>query len=351
MPAPKPTMKDVARIAGVSPMTVSRYLTEPSVVSESKAEQINAAIEKLGYVPNRIAGSLSSNKTGIVAAIVPALNNSNFADSAHGLTEALKPDGYQLLIGYTDYSVETEEQIAHAMIGRRPEAIVLTGSHHSRRTVEMLVKERIPVVEIWDLPTHPIDMAVGFSNYDAGRAMTDHLISLGYRRIVFIGPSAEHAVRDYRGEDRMKGYQEAMAAAGLPGDLIINSSIPPVSFRQGSQAVVEMLEQFGDVDAIFAVSDLVAVGALAECQRRGIGVPDDIGIAGFGNFEISSITNPALTTMRVKATDIGRVTGELVVEALSNGSTDAMQRTGRVEDLGFEIVNRQSTVSERGASA
>ena len=336
-----PTMKDVARLAEVSPMTVSRFLSGTGTVSEARAKRISAAISELGYVPDLIAGSLSSRKTGFVAAIVPSLSNANFADSARGMTEVLSAAGYQVLIGATDYSIDTEEKIVRSMIGRRPEGVVITGGHHSDTTITMLRREQIPVVEIWDLPDQPIGMTVGFSNYEVGRAMTEHLIDLGYRRIAFIGPSANHSHRDYRGEARTHGFRAAMADAGLPDHLVADALEPPISFREGAQAAAEIIARFGEVDAIFAVSDLAAVGALMECRRRGIRVPDDIGIAGFGNFELSAVIEPALTTVRVNATDIGRVAGRAIIDALQG--EPGQPAPGTVHNLGFEILNRRST--------
>ncbi|TIP76591.1 MAG: LacI family transcriptional regulator, partial [Mesorhizobium sp.] len=150
-----PTMLDVARRAGVSAMTVSRALKKDGRVSDATRERILAAVNELGYVLDQSAGSLSSRKTGFVAAIIPSINNSNFADTARGITDELENTGLQLLLGYTDYTAEKEERLIEAMLRRRPEGIILTGGTHTDLTRRMLESAGIPVVETWELPPKP----------------------------------------------------------------------------------------------------------------------------------------------------------------------------------------------------
>ena len=210
----KPTMQDVARLAGVSTMTVSRVLTEPGVVAEETRERVQRAVEQLGYVPDKVAGSLSSRRTGFIAAILPTLTNANFADTAHGLTEVLRRAGYQLLIGYTMYGLAEEERLIRAMLARRPEALVLTGASHTKMASQLLHGAGIPIVEIWDVPPRPIDHAVGFSNREVGRMAARHLLALGHRRLGALGPRAEGDARDFRGEERLAGFAAVLQEQG-----------------------------------------------------------------------------------------------------------------------------------------
>ncbi len=339
----KPTMRDVARIAGVSTMTVSRVLAQPDIVAEATRDRVHEAIAKLGYVPDMIASSLSSQKSGFIAAIVPTLNNINFAETAGGLSETLKAAGFQLLIGYTNYQLEEEEALVRTMLARRPEGIVLTGSHHSKATRQLLLAANIPVVEIWDLPKQPIGHAVGFSNLDVGIAMTSQLIDRGYQRLAFLGPpESEPGFRDFRGDERLEGYKRALEQAGLQTDLVVRHGSGPVSFTHGAESLAALLEQRSDIDAAFAVSDLSAVGALLECQRRGIKVPDDLAIAGFGDFEIGAQIVPSLTTVHIDCVGIGERTGQLLLDLLSR-SPQKVADEHQVIDLGFELIERQST--------
>lgn len=306
-------MSDVARHAGVSTMTVSRALTDGASVARETRDRIMQAVDELGYVLDQSAGSLSSKRTGFVAALIPSINNSNFADTARGLTDALQGSNLHLLLGYTDYSIEKEEQLIESMLRRRPEAIVLTGGKHTSRGRKLLEKAGIPVVETWDLPPKPVRHVVGFSNADAAESLVRYLFDKGYRRIGFIGGTSN---RDTRGADRRLGYERAMAALGLTETGIISFGTPPISMKQGGEALARLVDQWPDVEAAICVSDLSAFGALTECQRRGWQVPQRIAIAGFGDFEISSCSYPAITTVGVNCYEIGRKTGELLLRAI-----------------------------------
>ncbi len=341
--ASKPTMRDVAKIAGVSTMTVSRVLAQPDLVAEITRERVEDAIESLGYVPDLIASSLSSKKSGFIAAILPTLNNVNFAETAGGLTDVLRVAAFQLLIGYTNYRLNEEEVLVRTMLARRPEGIVLSGGHHTQTTRQLLHAAAIPVVQIWDLPEEPIGHVVGFSNFEAGRAMTTLLIERGYQRIAFLGPPEdETGFKDFRGDERLAGYLHAIRQAGRAEDLVIRHGRGPVSFTHGAQSLGALLAEHGDVDAVFAVSDLSAVGALMECQRRGIRVPDDLAIAGFGDFEIGAQTVPSLTTVRVDCIGIGEQAGQLLLDVLDMPNPDVSTSHENI-DLGFELIERQST--------
>ncbi|MEZ5666277.1 MAG: LacI family DNA-binding transcriptional regulator [Alphaproteobacteria bacterium] len=344
----KPTMRDVAAEAGVSTMTVSRVLTRPERVAEPTRRKVQYVIDRLGYVPDRNAGSLSSQRTGFVAAIMPSLRNSNFADTGRGLANTLRTAGYQPLFGFTDYRVAEEQALVAAMLARRPEAFVLTGGYHTGATYRMLEQAAVPVVEIWDLPANPIGHAVGFSNFDTGRAMAAHLIAQGRRGIARLSRQAHDGFRDVRGDMRMAGASEALRAAGLRDDLTVTGGAGPVTFGHGAACIAALADdgllRGGRVDAVIAVSDLSAVGALTECQRRGIRVPDDLAIAGFGDFEIGALSVPPISTVRVPCEEIGALTGRMLIDLLAG--TGPAER--QVHDLGFEVIARRSTGATGG---
>lgn len=308
------TMADVARHAGVSTMTVSRALRHDGVVSKATREKIEAAVNALGYVLDQSAGSLSSGRTGFIAALVPSINNSNFSDTARGITDALENSGLDLLLGYTDYSMEKEEKLVESMLRRRPEGMILTGGTHSARARKLLRNAGIPVVETWDIPPVPVDQVVGFSNKEAMALLVRTLATeRGYRRFGYIGGTTE---RDTRGNQRKEGFQQALAELGLSRGRVISFGIPPISTEQGGQAIVSMLERWPDTECVLCVSDLSAFGALMECQRRGMKVPGDIAIAGFGDYEISASCCPRITTINVGCYDIGQLAAGRVLQAL-----------------------------------
>ncbi len=329
-----PTMADVARLAGVSTMTVSRALKKNGVVSKATRARILAAIDELGYVLDLSAGGLSSKRTGFIAAIVPSINNSNFSDTARGITDGLSGTGLQLLLGYNDYSIEQEEQLIEAMLRRRPEGIILTGGSHTPRARRLLGNAGIPVVETWDVPSNPIGQVVGFSNEDAMALLVEALAAKGYRKFGYIGGTTD---RDTRGSQRRAGFQLALTRLGLPADRLISFGVPPISIEQGGQAVVAMLEQWPDTDVVICVSDLSAFGALMECVRRGIRVPADIAIAGFGNYELAAWCHPRITTVDVDCYNMGRLAADKLRVAIASPS-----RGKEIVLTPFRVVERES---------
>ncbi|MBB5750985.1 LacI family DNA-binding transcriptional regulator [Prosthecomicrobium pneumaticum] len=311
-------MADVARAAGVSSMTVSRALRRDAAVNEETRAAILDAAERLGYVFDATAASLRARRTDFIAATIPSINNANFADTVRGLTDGLAARGYQVLLGYTNYDMAEEERLVEQLLRRRPEAIVVTGGRHTARTRTLLAKAGIPVVETWDLPDEPIGSVVGFSNADAVEAMVDRFVAAGFRRIAFLGGDA---ARDTRGTDRRRGFLRAMAKHGLDAARLIAGGTPPISMREGAAAMAALLDRLPDTELVICVSDLAAFGALTECQRRGLAVPETIAIAGFGDYDIAGISVPTLTTIDPFPREIGRRAAELILGLLDGTVT------------------------------
>jgi LacI family gluconate utilization system Gnt-I transcriptional repressor len=330
-----PTMADVARLAGVSPMTVSRAFKTDSSVSDATRDAILKAADDLGYVFDSTASSLRSQRTDFIAVTIPSINNANFAETVRGLSEGLKPRGLQILLGYTDYDMTEEERLIEQFLRRRPEAIVVTGGRHTPRARRMLENAGIPVIETWDLPADPIGHVVGFSNADAVRGMVDHFVAKGLTRIAFIGGDAS---RDTRGADRRAGFIAAMQARGLDGTRLIAAGPPPISMREGAEAMGRLLDTLPDTQAVICVSDLSAFGALTECQRRRVDVPERLWIAGFGDYEIAGIAVPALTTIDPFPREIGARTASLILDVL-----DGRQDSGARIVIFPELLIRGST--------
>jgi len=333
---PPPTMADVARIAGVSPMTVSRaFKANTSVGTETRAGILQAA-EMLGYVFDATAANLRAQRTDFVAVTIPSINNANFADTVRGLTDGLKARGLQILLGYTDYDMAEEERLIAHLLRRRPEAMVVTGGRHTTRARRMLANAGIPVVETWDLPDQPIDHVVGFSNANAVRHMVDHFVAKGLTRITFIGGDVG---LDTCGTDRRLGFIAVMQQHGLNATRLIAAGAPPIAMREGAQAMARVLETLPDTQAVICVSDLSAFGALTECQRRGVAVPAQISIAGFGDYEIGAICVPPLTTINPFPRDIGARAATLILDVL-----DGRQITPAMIRIAPELLLRGSSV-------
>ncbi|MEM6466518.1 MAG: LacI family DNA-binding transcriptional regulator [Pseudomonadota bacterium] len=330
-------MRDVARAAGVSHMTVSRALRADSPVSKETRDRILKVVRDMNYVPDQMAGSLTTRKSGFVAALVPSLNNLHFAETVQALTEELERLGLQILLGHTDYEVAREEEIVQAMLRRRPEAIVLSYDGHSQRTRDLLRDAGIPVIELWERPSEPIGHTIGFSNRAAAADMTRSLVARGYRSIAFLGEAADDWTR---GSERRAGFCEAMAQAGLSDKRMVKAGKPPMSIEDGASALDDLLARYPDTDCIFCVSDAPAFGVLSALKAKGISVPDEIGVAGFGNFEVSRFSAPTISTVTVDPRGIGREAGRLLGELLDASEANS---TARNVDIRPVIELREST--------
>jgi LacI family transcriptional regulator, gluconate utilization system Gnt-I transcriptional repressor len=324
-----PTMSDVARIAGVSVMTVSRAFKADSSVSEATRAEIRRVAEEVGYVFDATAANLRSQRTDFVAVTIPSINNANFAETLRGLSDGLAERGLQILLGYTDYDTAKEEELIEQLLRRRPEAIVVTGGKHTERGRRLLANAGIPVVETWDLPDAPVGHVVGFSNAAAVRGMVDHFVGRGLTRIAFIGGDAD---RDTRGTDRRAGFIAAMRAQGLDATRLIDAGVPPISMREGAEAMGRLLQVLPDTEAVICVSDLSAFGALTECQRRGVAVPSQISVAGFGDYEIGAVCVPALSTINPFPREIGARAAALIL-AVRDGVQTGPARIEIVPEL------------------
>lgn len=317
-------------------MTVSRALKPGSLVSETTRARILAAAEELGYVLDSTASSLRSQKSDFVAVTIPSINNANFADTVGALNDGLKPRGLQILLGYTNYDIQEEERLIEQLLRRKPQAVVVTGGKHTPRCRRLLENAHVPVIETWDLPEAPLDHVIGFSNAQAVQSMVDHFVAKGLTRIAFIGGDAD---RDTRGLDRRRGFVAAMQKHGLDATRLIAAGPPPISMREGAEAMAHLLDTAPDTEAVICVSDLSAFGALSACQRRGIAVPDQISIAGFGNYEVGSICVPSITTIDPAPNEIGTRAARLICKMLDEPYSERS-----LEHIKPQLLVRESSV-------
>ena len=331
-------MKDVAQAAGVSVMTVSRAFKSDASVSQATRDRIRAIADDLGYVFDATAATFRSQKTSFVAVTIPSINNANFADTVDALSDRLAEAGMQVLLAYSGYDMAKEEQLIEQLLRRRPEAIVVTGGSHSERARKLLINSGIPVIETWDLPQHPIGHVVGFSNAATMHGMVDHLVGKGLTRIAFIGGDTDG---DTRGADRRRGYIAAMQRHGLATDRLIGAGKPPISMREGATAMGRLLDTLPDTQAAIFVSDLSAFGALSECQRRGVRVPGDIAIAGFGAYEIAGVCYPTITTIDPQSRLIGTKAAEVILACLDK-SGDETRRPSRIA-INWQLKTAETT--------
>ena len=331
-------LEEVARMAGVSLITVSRALRNPDIVAEETRGRIAQAVKKIGYVRNFNASALASRKTTTIGIIVPTIMDVGFAEVVHGFYDTMGEHNYQILLGVSDYSEEDEERLVRDFLAHRAAGLILTGVSHGPEVRRMLTGMAVPTVEFWGLSRTPIDLCVGYSNADAADAMTRHLVRLGYKKIAFVSPLIGTAMRDNdRTRDRREGHRKALRDSGLGIDESLFAS-GRLDFQSGANALVELMGKRPDIEAIFFGNDVMAAGALIECQKRGWAVPDKVAIAGFGDSELATVVQPALTTVRTPRHAMGKRAAELLLERIG-GNT----KVPKVVDMGFDVIQRDST--------
>jgi len=333
------TLEAVAQRAGVTAMTVSRFLRQPDRVAADTAARIRAALADTGYLPNKQAGQLASGQSNIVAAIIPSIANSIFAETVQGLSDGLQAAGHELLLASTGYSLEREEEQLRAVLGWSPSAVVVTGRHHSAGALSLLhaaQRAGTPVVEVWDRHDTPADPAftrIGFDHEQVGHMMARHLLDRGHRRLAYVDSGV---AEDFRAHERGAGFAAAALAAGAQVKVL--ASPAGDAFDAGRVALAELLRaQRAPTTAAAFANDNLACGALLEAQARRVAIPARLSIMGFGDFAIGRQLQPALTTVRPPRYEIGRAAAEILVALLAGApSTD-----GRL--LPCELIARDST--------
>jgi LacI family gluconate utilization system Gnt-I transcriptional repressor len=323
------TLHDVARAAGVSLITASRALSNPDVVSRATRERVHQAVEATGYIPNLLAGGLKSRRSMTVGALVPVISVPQFLPTVQALTEALDAAGYQLILGQTGYDRAREDKLLNTFIGRRVDGIVVAGLLAANATSERLRRVGIPVVETWDLSDRPLDMVVGFSHVKVGSAVAGYCLSKGWTRVGIATGD------DERARARREGFLAAMGRE-MPTAFVK----APSNLGLGRAAMVDLLGQDDSLQAVFCSSDGLASGVLTEARARGLRVPEDLAVIGFGDADFAAHLEPDLTTVHVDGAAIGRHAARLVL-ARCGGQAVAEP----IIDVGFRIVERRSTAS------
>lgn len=329
------TMTEVARAAGVSPSTVSLYLRKPALVSPAVGAEIARVVEQLGYVPSLVAGGLAAAGSRVVSIIVPSVRNAFFADTVSALQDALGADGLQLMLGHTEYSPAREEALVRTALSWAPAAVVLVGLEHSRATRRLLLATDVPVFEIWECGQTPTDTAVGFHHREVGLAAARHLLERGRARLAFLGA---RMTEDRRAAQRAAGFVRGVADRGAADPLVLDHP-GSATTEAGARLLSEALAARADLDGIACSNDLVALGVLFECQRRGVGVPGQLAVIGFGDLVFSASCVPPLTTIKPPGEAIGRRVAELIRTRLGGAPPPDGPL---VLDLGFSLVARQS---------
>lgn len=331
------TLKDVARVAGLSPITVSRALNTPSIVRTKTVARVQEAVALTGYIPNLLAGGLASKRSRLIAAIVPQLFNAMFVETVQGLGDQLAANGYQLLLSLSEYSPLREGELVSAILSRKPDGIVLTGINHGAETRKMLLSAAIPVVETWDLTPAPIDMLVGFSHYKIGEVIAQYLYDKGYRRFGLVWAD------DERASLRKQGLESVLNAYGIT-DIQTCLQPLPTTLKLGRQGLTTLLESGHAFDVIVCSSDALAQGVLTEALVRGISVPLQFGIMGFGDLDFSAHTSPSISSIHIDKRAIGIHAANALIARI-----EGRPLSEKVIDVGFTLIERETTANSRAS--
>lgn len=337
------TLADVARQAGVTTMTVSRFLRTPLQVAPPTAKIVAAALERTGYVANKQAGILATGTSSMVAAIIPNIAHSIFSETIQGLSEALEQHGFELLLASSGYSLEREQKQIRAVMGWAPFALVLTGRHHSPHSLQLLRSAHqagTPVVEMWDNSSSSPEFAhIGFDHAAAGALMAQHFVARGYQDLMYVDSGV---VEDFRAHERAKGF--AQYALHKEADVRSTQAISGSPVAAGRRVLAQLLQSKQLPRAIAFANDQLAVGALLEAIDRKIAVPKQLALLGFGDFPIAAHIGGGLSTVATPCYDIGQAVGQWVVSCRPDHA-----RAGHAlphvspDDLRPFLIHRQTT--------
>lgn len=325
---PVATMQDVASLAGVSAITVSRAFAQPDRVSAVTLARVRTAAEAVGYVPNLAAGSLRTARSRMVAVLVPTVSGF-FSRLIEALTHAFEPRGYQLMLAQTGYG-RAQEQLLRTVVGRRPDGIVLTGVNHAPAVRELLATSGIPVVETWDVTPEPIDMLVALSHEKISAEVCRYLASRGRRRLAVLSGDDERASR------RNAVFVRTAESLGLVPPVVLRSPAP-TGHAEGRAALGLLLAREPAVDGVFCSSDPFALGVMTEARVRGIAVPGQLAVVGAGDIDMAASVVPSLTTVWIDVGQMGECVARLILDRV-----EGREGGSRVVHLAFSLVARDS---------
>ncbi len=325
------TLRDVSEASGVSEMTVSRVLRNRGDVSDSTRKKVLAAAKQLGYVPNKIAGALASQRVNLVAVIIPSMSNMVFPEVMTGISRALEGTDLQPVVGITDYLPEKEEKVLYEMLSWRPSGVIIAGLEHSEASRAMLRAAGIPVVEIMDVDGMAIDTKVGISHRLAGEKMAHAIIEAGYKRIGFLGTKMP---LDHRARKRFEGFTQVMAKAGIEmADQEFYSG--GSALAKGRELTEAMLTRTPDIDFLYYSNDMIGAGGLLYLLEKGVDIPGEIGLAGFNGVELLQGLPRQLATMDACRTEIGRKAAGIIAERTANPEADLPKKVEMTPVISF----------------
>ena len=328
------TLHEVARRAGVSAMTVSRVVNGRGRVDSETRQRVEAAIQALDYVPNRIARGLISQKTQTIGIIVPDIVNPFFAPVVRGAESAARKAGYRVLLCNSEGDLRLEREYIEDLVAHRVEGLLLApASDRSRSNILSLLRGGFPLVLIdRALPDADCDLIVS-DNAQGARRLIEHLIAIGHREIAHVSDAEDTST----GRERLRGYREALEAAGIPfqPELVIRTTVDRIG---GYRAAQEILARDPLPTAIFAVNNMTAVGTMEALRERGLSVPKDMGLVCFDDVEHLAVLSPILTVIDQPAETFGSLGVQLLLERMTGKANSRPRRI----ILQTDLIVRQS---------
>lgn len=312
---PKPTLEDVARMAGVSTATVSRCLNAPDKVVERTRLRVLEAVRELGYLPNFGARAMVARRTNTIGAIIPTMANAIFARGLQAFQEEARRLGYQLLVASSSYRADLEEEQARALAARGADGLLLIGLERAETLTAFLAQRGLPAVVAWTYGAEAALPTVGFDNRAAMRGLAEEVLRLGHRRVAMISAPVAH---NDRARARLEGLRDALGAAGLdPGLRVIETRY---GLDEGGAALARLMQGEAPPTAVLCGNDVLAAGAIRQARALGLRVPEDVSITGFDDLELATLVTPALTTVHVPHQEMGRLAARCLVEMVEKSA-------------------------------
>lgn len=331
------SLKDIAKRAGVSLATVSNVVNGYRPVSEQTRQRVQQAIDELGYTPNLSARHLRNARTGIIALAIPELNNPYFAEVAGAAIREAAEHGYTLLLDYTDSDRETELMLIEGVRERIIDGLILSPVQIGRDDVLARKSDR-PMVLIGENVFGVPHDHIAIDNIAASHVAVQHLVSLGRHRIAFIG--AHPDVHREPAHLRLRGYREALVAAGLPFDPALVATTSQFGRQDGLDGMRQLLKLTPPPEAVFAYNDLIAIGAIRAMHEVGLRVPQDVAVIGFDDIEEGRFATPSLTTISPDKESIGQLAVRSLIARVEGKPAPAPKDV----QTPFRLVTRESTV-------
>jgi len=330
----------VAKAARVSPSTVSRRFNHPDLVKPATRKRIDTAVQRLGYIRNRAAPTLHGLRSGTIGMIVPTIDHMIFAELIQSFSETVEEQGFTIMLASHGYDLDREYALIRKMLEHRVDGIALIGLEHSEKTTVLLARQNVATVTLWSHSQEATLPSIGFDNFEAGQLIGDHVCALGHRAIATLFPPVEG---NDRAEHRFRGVLHALGSNRIsPDDCAHIQS--HYSIAAAKEAVLRLLSAQPMPTVILCGNDVQAWGAMHAIRQCGLSVPDDICVAGIGDFRGSAEFEPPLTTIRIPARRIGHHSGNAITRHILSPDTQIVH-----QKIDPELVVRTSTLRQQRA--